>query len=303
LDNTTYYGAHLAETDFKKLREKMIGAAKEGIKQAYASEEYALMQAINAYLELDRSYNLAYERLSEWYGLYFPEIKLHSAKMLANLALVLNSKASIDKNAILSLVHESAQVESLYAKASSSMGREMNDDEKEAIIKYAQLLLSMDKALSSLNAYIKVASTRLMPNTTFLTDEKIAAELLSKAGSLERLAIMPSSTVQLLGAEKALFKHIKFGSKPPKYGVLFKLSEVGTAKREMRGRIARAYASKICIALKADVYTKNFIAEGLKSDLARSMERLKRASANRPTKEKDDRKRQNADKRRTFSKP
>jgi len=278
----------------------MIGVAKEGIKQAYTSEEYALMQAINAYLELDRSYNLAYERLTEWYGLYFPEIKLHSAKMLANLAVVLNSKASIDRNAILSLVHENAQAESIYTKASGSMGREMNNDEKEAITKYAQLLLSMDKSLLSLNAYIKVASNRLMPNTTYLTDEKIAAELLSKAGSLERLALMPSSTVQLLGAEKALFKHIKFGSKPPKYGVLFKLSEVGTAKRDMRGRIARAYAAKICIALKADVYTKNFIAEGLKNDLARSIERLRRASANRLTKEKDERKKQNSNKGRII---
>jgi len=267
----------------------MINAAKEGIKEAYTSEEYALIQAINADLELDRSYNLAYERLTEWYGLYFPEIKLHSAKMLANLALVLNSRDSIDKDAILFLVHDNSQAESIYSKANNSIGREMNSEEKEAVIKYAQLVLSMDKALSSLGAYIKIASKRLMPNTTYLTDEKIAAELLSKAGSLERLALMPSSTVQLLGAEKALFKHIKFGSKPPKYGVLFKLSEVGTAKRDMRGRIARAYAAKISIALKADMYTKNFIAEKLKNDLVKSIERLRQALENRSAKQKTER--------------
>ena len=73
-----------------------------------------------------------------------------------------------------------------------------------------------------------------MPNVTYLTDEKIAAELLAKAGSMERLALLPASTIQLLGAEKALFKHIKYGSKPPKYGVLFKLAEVTSAPKDQK---------------------------------------------------------------------
>jgi nucleolar protein 56 len=86
---------------------------------------------------------------------------------------------------------------------------------------------------------------------------------------------MPASTVQLLGAEKSLFKHIKFGSKPPKYGVLFKLTDISNGPRDKRGRIARAYATKVCIGLKADFFTKNFIAEKLKEDLEKTIKKIK----------------------------
>ncbi|MEM0149807.1 MAG: hypothetical protein QXW10_02850, partial [Candidatus Micrarchaeaceae archaeon] len=97
---------------------------------------------------------------------------------------------------------------------------------------------------------------------------------LSKAGSMERLATMPASTIQLLGAEKALFKHIKFGSKPPKYGVLFKLPAISNGKRSARGKIARLYATKISIALKADYFSKRFIADKLKEDIEKNMLRI-----------------------------
>ena len=257
----------------------MIKKAKEGITSAYSNEEHALMQAINAYLETSKSYNLTFERLSEWYGIYFPEIKIANPKALADLAIVLNSRESIDKESITSIITDTQKAESVYNKAKATMGREMSQKEKEAVLHFARLSNQMYDTLLGLEAYIKATSTEIMPNTTYLTDEKIAAELLSKAGSLERLATMPASTVQLLGAEKALFKHIKFGSNPPKYGVLFKLAEISNGPRDRRGRIARVYAAKISIALKADYFTKNFIAEKLKSDLEKAVKRIAEAPA------------------------
>ncbi len=235
----------------------MLKSAREGIKEAYSSEEYALIQAINAHLETSKSYNLVYERLTEWAGIYFPEKRFTNPKTLAEFALTM-------------------------VKEESKSGRKMNNDEKEAVEAFAHMSNDMEKALTSLDAYIKLASNRILPNTTFLTDEKIAAELLAKAGSMERIATMPASTIQLLGAEKSLFKHIKFGSKPPKYGVLFKMPVVNTASRETRGRIARIYATKISIALKADHYTKKFIAKELKKSLDATVEKIKNA----PVKEK-----------------
>ncbi len=263
------------------MRERMIKKAKEGITSSYSNEEHALMQAINAYLETNKSYNLIFERLSEWYGIYFPEIKITNPKTLADLAIVLNSKSGISKEQIGSIFSEAQKVDSIYNKANSTMGRDMSDSEKEAILHFAKLSNQMYDTLLGLEAYIKLTSTAIMPNATYLTDEKIAAELLSRAGSLERLATMPASTVQLLGAEKALFKHIKFGSKPPKYGVLFKLAEISNGPRDKRGRIARVYATKVSIALKADYFTKNFIAEKLKEDLEKAIKKIN-ASPARP---------------------
>lgn len=257
----------------------MLKRAKEGISAAYKNEEFALIQAINAYLETSKSYNLAYERLSEWYGIYYPEVKVNNPKTLADLAMVLNSSDEISEEKIKSIIEDSQKAESIFRKATATIGRKMNVNEQSALIGFARLSGGMHDALQELEAYIKKASTDLMPNTTYLTDEKIAAELLSKAGSLERLATMPAGTVQLLGAEKALFKHIKFGSKPPKYGVLFKMPEISNGPRDKRGRIARAYATKISIALKADYFSKKFIAEKLKEDLQKTIKKINESPA------------------------
>lgn len=234
----------------------MLKSAREGIKEAYSSEEYALIQAINAHLETSKSQNLAYERLTEWAGIYFPEKRFTNPKTLAEFA-----------------------IQATKGEEKSQAGRKMGEDEKKAVEGFAEMSKEMNKALEILDEYIKLASNRLLPNTTYLTDEKIAAELLSKAGSMDRLATMPASTIQLLGAEKSLFKHLKFGSKPPKYGVLFKMPVVNSANRDQRGRIARAYATKISIALKADHYTKRFIAKKLKEDLDKAVEQIKSSPA------------------------
>jgi nucleolar protein 56 len=157
----------------------------------------------------------------------------------------------------------------------------MNEGECKALLRFAQLSKEAKTTLDELDGYIKIAAESIMPNITYITDAKIAAELLSKAGSLERLATMPASTLQLLGAEKALFKHLKFGSKPPKYGVLFKLQEVSSARKEFRGRIARVYATKLSIASRADAFSKRFIAKELKEMIEKTIKNM-RVSKTRP---------------------
>jgi nucleolar protein 56 len=260
--------------DFKELRERMIKTTKGDIKEAYGNEEYILIQAINAFNESSRSYNLMYERLGEWFGIYFPEVRVGSPGVLAELAIAMCSGKELDKAAIERIIDDPQKAESIYNKAMETMGRKPEGDEKEAVAAFANLSKDMGKGIQGLDAYIKLAAARIMPNVTFLTDDKIAAELLAKAGSLERLAMMPASTIQLLGAEKALFKHIKFGSKPPKYGIIFKLPAVTSAQREKKGMVARAYATKICIALKADFITKKFIADKLKETLDGNLEKI-----------------------------
>lgn len=252
----------------------MIKGAKEKIKLNYESEEYALIQSINAYNEALRSQNLFYERLTEWYGLYFPEISISSPKALASLAMILNSDRGIGKEAIESAVSDPSKAESIANKLESSIGRRMGDEEKNVVVEYAKMLFEISDTIEKLDSYISAAVHRMLPNAAYITEDKIAAELLSKAGSMERLATFPASTIQLLGAEKALFKHIKFGSKPPKYGVIFKLPEIANARKDVKGRIARLYAAKLAMALKADYYTHNFIADKLKKDIEDGIKRI-----------------------------
>ncbi|MGC8669873.1 MAG: hypothetical protein ACP5TL_01835 [Candidatus Micrarchaeia archaeon] len=266
--------------NIESIREKMLKSTKEQISKTYANEEYALMQAINAYNELNKSYNLIYERLSEWYGLYYPEIKISNSKLLADLVKVLNDRDSISKEGLVKLFNDEQRADSIYGKATDSMGRKMSEREKKALLKFANSSNELYEALNEIEAYIKEAANDILPNTTYITDEKIAAELLSRAGSMERLATMPASTIQLLGAEKALFKHIKFGSKPPKYGIIFKLPAITNGKKSARGRIARLYAAKISIALKADFFSKRQIGEKLKADIEEGIKRINSKPSN-----------------------
>ncbi len=260
--------------DNSELRKRLIEQARGKIKEAYSSEEYVLMQAINAYLELNKSLNLANERLSEWSGIYLPEVEITSPTVLANLAAAVADK-DYSSERIGKIIEDPKKAEEVSRKIGASAGRSITDDESKVLRSFADQAMRMQQTMAELSEYIKLAAKRLMPNVTYLTDEMIAAELLARAGSMERLAMLPASTIQLLGAEKALFKHIKYGSKPPKYGVLFKLPEVTAAPRYLKGKIARAYATKITIALKADHFSKRFIAEQLKKDLNETIKKMK----------------------------
>jgi Protein implicated in ribosomal biogenesis, Nop56p homolog len=257
----------------EELRRQMIIAAKEGIKSSYASEEYALIQAVNAINELNRSYNLSFERLSEWFGIYFPEVRISNPSSLSKVVHKLSTSGSINRDELAEILGEEMS-DRIYEKISESIGRKMGEEEMSVLSKFTESSDSAESLRKSLEDYIKSATERLLPNTVYLTDNMVAAELLSKAGSLDRLVLMPAGTIQLLGAEKALFKHIKFGSKPPKYGVLFRLPAISQARPDVRGKMARAYSAKIATALKADVLSKRFIAPELKAALDKSIERI-----------------------------
>lgn len=260
--------------DIESMRKKMISAAKAGIKSSYESEEFALIQAVNAINEIDRSHNLMFERLGEWYGIYFPEVNINNPSTLTKLVSLVTSKNGIDINEVEKIVGTNESAKDITDKMSNTIGRVMAQEERSVILTYAKLTEQMGELRETLESYINSATKRLLPNTAYITDNMVAAELLSKAGSLERLVIMPAGTIQLLGAEKALFKHIKFGSKPPKYGVLFRLPAISNARRDIRGKLARAYSAKIATALKADIITKRFIGDELKATLDKSVERI-----------------------------
>jgi len=112
-------------------------------------------------------------------------------------------------------------------------------------------------------------------NLSYLTDPLLASRLVTIAGGLARLAKMPGSTIQVIGAEKALFKHLRKGTKPPKHGILFQSPLVRGSPLEERGRIARTLAAKLTIAAKADYFTGNFIAEKLKEGLDKRLKEIK----------------------------
>lgn len=116
---------------------------------------------------------------------------------------------------------------------------------------------SSDKMVVSLSEYINLKAPLIVPSMVELLDSQLASRLIASAGSLSKLARMPSSTIQLLGAEKALFRHISDGSPPPKHGFLYQHPLVKKASKKEKGRISRKLAAKVAIACKLDYYSDN----------------------------------------------
>ncbi|MEM3781385.1 MAG: NOP5/NOP56 family protein [Candidatus Micrarchaeaceae archaeon] len=259
-------------------RRRLLQLAKESVAQAYSTGEHAVMQAINTYNDLEKAKNLVHERLTEWYGIYFPELRISQHAYASLVARVGKSKRQADYEALARA--SGMEPEELKRLANSSIGKEPEESEYNVIRQLAESELALESLQSSIDAYLKASVAKLMPNTASLIEYKLAAELLSKAGSLNKLANMPASTIQLLGAEKALFRHLKYGAKPPKYGVLFKLKDVANAQKTEKGKIARLYATKISIASRADALSGRFIGNELKQSLDEAMRRLK----SKPTK-------------------
>lgn len=266
---------HLPETAEEK-RRRILSLAREAVAKAYSTGEHSLAQAINAYNEIEKSRNLLHERLGDWYGIYFPELDIGSQEAYARFVMEAGRdkrKAGMD---VLEKISKD-RAGDIMRKIQDSIGNEPSEAEYEVMRSIAGTELELIALERDIDAFLKESVPKAMPNVSYLIDYKLAAELLAKAGSLSKLAEMPASTIQLLGAEKALFRHLRSGSKPPKYGILFRLKEVASADRRNRGKIARVFATKISIAARADAISKRFIGEVLKESLDKSIARINSA--------------------------
>ncbi len=197
-----------------------------------------VMQAYNAYNDLSRMEALLYERLGEWFSLHYPECQLHQRKLA---------------EAVASLGRREK-----FNKFTFSNGVEISEPDEEALKSFAASILVLAEEKKKMEKYVRSAVMEIMPNFSSLIDPLLAARFLATAGSLEKLSRMTSSTIQLLGAEKALFRHLKSKKKDksPKFGILFTSSIIQNTPREKQGKAARLVSSKLMIGAKIDFYSR-----------------------------------------------
>ena len=146
---------------------------------------------------------------------------------------------------------------------------------EETLQPFKELQEHVDKETNRLQDNLKNLIENITPNTSSLVGPMITAKLIAQAGSIQKLAMMPASSIQLLGAEKALFRFKKEGGKPPKHGIIFQHNYISNAPRNIRGQMSRLLALKISLAMKADVFTKRDISEELKNDFIEKSKQLK----------------------------
>ena len=242
-------------------REEFFKKARKKVQIAISSRDNLLIQTVSAVDELNKSSNLLFERLTEWYGTYFPEFRTPDNARYVQGVLAIDKK-NIDEVALETIF--GPQAPSIAGKLRSSIGTEFSDEDLAQVRTLAAQIDTMWKLRDTIEAYEANIAREMCPNMSHIAGPELAAKLVAQAGGLQRIARFPSSTIQVLGAEKALFKHLKSGSRPPKHGLIFQHAMVGKSPRNVRGKIARMLAAKLAIAAKADAISHNFIAEPLK---------------------------------------
>ncbi len=213
---------------FKKVEEQLI---KDKVSQFGSKGDVEVVQIIETLDILKKSISLFSSRLREWYGLHFPELTdkfIEDNILIAKLITILGKRDNYTYEKIdQEFSFKETKINLLQKLASSSMGA---DIEIIIIKKYADEILSLDDFRQELEVHLDVLMEQVAPNLFALVGGLIGAKLIAKAGSLKKLAFMPASRIQLLGAEKALYRFLKTGEKRPKHGLIFQWNQIRGSK-------------------------------------------------------------------------
>jgi len=238
------------------IRNYTIYVSQQKLKEHAARLDLHAIQLVQAIDEIDKTINLFYMRLREWYGLHFPELYNVIDDPETYLKIV---HAFPDRNEITTEKLEEINIprkkaEIIESLAVASKGASFDEEMSKLIDQLAELTIGLFKLRKEAARRLEKIMEQVAPNVTSLVGATIGARLLSKAGSLERLAKLPASTIQVLGAEKALFRALKRHAKPPKHGIIFQHKLIHDAPKKLRGKLARALAAKLAIAARIDYY-------------------------------------------------
>lgn len=235
----------MLNNDFQSIRTELIKKTKTELASS-VTEDVLIMQTLATVDDLSLSLNNVVTRLREWAAYTVPEME-HVVSNHESFTRFLATK-SYDE-----IVSEFV--------TDAPMGARLSDVDYSALVSFATKVLEMYELRTSLTDYLESSLQKYMPNTLAICGPTIAARLLSSAGSLRRMATIPASTIQLYGAEKALFRHLRSGAKSPKYGYIFSHPLLQNAPRSDAGKVARALADKIAMCAKLDYFKGDFLGD------------------------------------------
>ena len=260
------------------LQKFAINLSSMKVKETSEKLDLHLVQAVNTLDELDEIINTISTRIREWYGLHFPELDylLQNIITYSNIVRDAGSRENISKELLTQLEVPEKKIEMIQLAISKSQGGDLTVENSESLKILASQVIKLSELRTNLSNTIENLMEKLAPNLKNILTATIGARLIAKAGSLIRLAQMPSSTIQIIGAEKALFRALKTGTRPPKHGLLFQHPSVNSAPKWQRGKIARALSSKIAIAVRIDVYRNASLDNSLLDKLTKRIETIQK---------------------------
>jgi nucleolar protein 56 len=244
------------ETAQEAIRNISFEISNIRIREMSAKPDLQAMESVQALDEIDKTANIVSSRVREWYGLHFPELVTMIDDNTSLIKLVLNFKArdSYDENELEQMGYSKNKSKAIVTAAKESRGADIREEDLARVVQLAEEAQHFFSLREKLASHVEKTMRQVAPNVSEIAGATIGARLIARAGGLEKLSILPASTIQILGAEKALYRALKSGARPPKHGILFQHAAVHSAPKWQRGRIARAVAGKIAIAARIDQY-------------------------------------------------
>jgi nucleolar protein 56 len=264
-----------------QLRQFALDFSSSKVRRISEKLDLHISQSINALDELDKIINVIGARLREWYGLHFPELDyvIQNIFTYAEIVRLAGNRNNINLNMLKNLGIESKRAEIILEAVKRSKGGDILEENVSIIKKLANEVIMQTELRRILAHQIEEMMEKIAPNLKDILTATVGARLMAKAGSLQKLSIMPSSTIQIIGAEKALFRSLKTGAPPPKHGILFQHPILHSAPKWQRGKMARAIASKVAIAVRIDLFRNGekdlYISEQLNKRIAEIQEKYK----------------------------
>ncbi len=254
------------------------------VRKAAEKRDMLVVQAIQTIDDLDRTINLFMGRIREWYGLHFPELDrlVEKHETYARLITNLGNREGFTAERLEKEGLPKTRSEQIAETASKSMGAGLEDNDLRQLQTLCRDTLQLSDSRQTLEGYMDLLMDEVAPNIKAIVGSLLGARLIALTGGLANLARMPASTIQVLGAEKALFRSLKTGTRPPKHGIIFQHTLIHEAKRWQRGKMARAIAGKLAIAARTDAYSGKYIGDGLKAALERRITEIQQKYAEPP---------------------
>ncbi|MFW9943160.1 MAG: C/D box methylation guide ribonucleoprotein complex aNOP56 subunit [Candidatus Thorarchaeota archaeon] len=269
---------------YKDISEELT---KRKVSEASGHTDNMIIQITGTLDMIKKSISLFSSHLREWYGLHFPELTdkvVEDNILLAKMVSILGAREKFTyENLKNNFDLAENKINTLQNYASDSMGA--NFDLK-TVQDYASQIVSLDSYRQELEDYLTDLMEKTVPNINTIIGSLIGSKIIAKAGGLKKLAFMPASRIQLLGAEKALYRFLKTGEKRPKHGLIFQWNQIRSAKPWHRGKIARIVAGKIGLSAKIDYFSGEFIGDKLAREIEVKIKDIEEKYPNPPKKTK-----------------
>ncbi|CAH8637030.1 unnamed protein product [Heterobilharzia americana] len=219
-----------------------------------------IIQSINLLDQLDKDVNNFCMRVKEWFSYHFPELSKivpDNATFVKVVRLVRTRDGATEENLeALEALTDSQVASDIIESAKSSVGFDITDDDAENLATFTEKILALIERRKLTQEYLTKKLVGVAPNLSTMIGDRVSARLIAHAGSLMNLAKFPASTIQILGAEKALFRALRSRGSTPKYGLIYHSPFITRASRENKGRISRFLAAKCAIASRIDCFSE-----------------------------------------------